>query len=414
VNFLSSIYALFNTAVNSGSLSFKVLDVSGVNPVHNLSYNSVLNKMTYGQTSALTPQDVYTASLTGVTDIYGDLAPPMSWNFSTPVNPLLISFGPANSSISNIQSFIYGGFNTAVVTGINAITLAGNPVGSNPTYNTGILKFNQTGNLGFSTSYVPLISGITDVFGNPVAPFSWLFTTVVQPAVLSFFPASGATTAVNTLVTATFNTLVNSGSLSFVVVSPTGPVAHSNLYNSGTNILTFNQNSNFAFAATESVALTGVTDIYGNAVPGTFWLFTTSTNDPGLFFVNLVPPTGSTNVNPGTAVLASFNTVVNSGLLKFVLLDSHGVPVPGYSLYDSGNSTVSYANPFALNYLTNYTVSLTGAMSAFGDVIPPTSWAFQTANGATGGGGGGGAGGTFRVTIGDGRSLGNLQINIIE
>ena len=81
--------------------------------------------------------------------------------------------------------------------------------------------------LAYDTTYTATVSGATDNNGFPMtAPFSWSFTTdPAAPKVTSETPASGATdVAVSTTATATFNKAVQSGTISFTLVTPAAAI----------------------------------------------------------------------------------------------------------------------------------------------------------------------------------------------
>lgn len=486
VNINTSVSGSFSANAPSGTFGVALIDVSGVTVPGSIFYNSGLFSFNFTYTPPLTFSDQYTATVTG-TNITS-----FSWNFTTTVKPQLLSVFPPSGAFVNLATPIYALFNTNINSGTASFNLT-NVSGVAPhlsTFNTATNQFNygNSGILGYSATYTAKITGVTDLFGNLITGITtWIFQTPVKPVFIAFFPSSGAVVKSTTPVNVTFNTLVNTGTLSLKVTDVSGflfPNAPS--YNVGTNVYTYGQTQSYYFNDVMSINLTGVTDIYGNTVGDKFSNFSTTVrpiitsfnpvvnstvnyNNPiqitfntaidsglavshmivqdvsgnfpgaatyntGLFQLTFTPVSGlpfgdfirvsstflqttqgdsiqnvpevdyhfnvvpypqiimvspasaSTNVSIVTPISALFNVNVSGQSIAMTVTDSVKGAVPGSKSYNSSTDQVSFNHTFPLNYTSTYTTTITGVTDLYGNLIPAFAWNFQTAANAGGGG----------------------------
>jgi len=143
--------------------------------------------------------------------------------------------------------------------------------------------FTPSANLAENTTYTATLStAITDVAGNPLAAYSWSFTTTVDvpPTVASVSPLDGATDVVTYItVTATFDMAMDEATIttSSFTLSNGGAVSGTVSYDSGTYTATFTPtaklDSNTIYTATLSTAITSAGGI--PLASAYSWSFTT-------------------------------------------------------------------------------------------------------------------------------------------
>ena len=321
--------ATFNEAVQSSTMSFTLKNSSGSSVAGSVSYNSTTNvtTLTLTPTSALAYNTTYTATVSGAESTSGvTMTAPFSWSFTTvaAVTPTVTSETPATSATGvATNSNVTATFNESVqASSITTSTFV--LKGSSSSSVTATVAYNSSTNtatltpsslLANSTTYTATISGVTDTAGQTMAnPFSWSFTTGPAPAVTTCSPAWSATgVAVSSLVTATFNEAVQSGTIGFTLTNPSGStVAATVAYNSSTNTATLTPSAALAFSTKYTATVSGAKDTAGDPMtsPDT-WTFTTAatgtaSTEPLLYQSNL-QYVGAFRVPDGTIGASSFS-----------------------------------------------------------------------------------------------------------
>ena len=123
----ATVSASFSEAVQAGSVSFVVRDPANNVVPASLAYDSVAKKSTLTPTTPLASSTLYTATISGVQDLAGNvLAAPVSWSFTT--------MAPAAQSISfgALANRNYGDAFAVSATGGgsgNPVTFTASPVG---------------------------------------------------------------------------------------------------------------------------------------------------------------------------------------------------------------------------------------------------------------------------------------------
>jgi Domain of unknown function (DUF4082)/Bacterial Ig-like domain len=95
------------------------------------------------------------------------------------------------------------------------------------------------------------------------------------------------------------------------------------------------------------------------------------------------PAPGATGVPVDTRVSATFSESIQSASAVFTLTGSGGNAVGGATNYDDATRTATFTPNTTLAAATPFTVALSGARDAAGNVMDPTSWTFTTGAAST-------------------------------
>jgi hypothetical protein len=207
-----AVSATFSKALNPATLSsstFTLTGTGGVSVSGLLAYAAIGNTLTFTPTANLTPNTLFTATITaGVKDLSGNaLASNYVWTFTTGttlavIAPELVSTVPANSA-SNVP--LNQAVSATFTKAMNPLTITtatfqltgpgGTQVAGTVSYDAinFIATLTPTAPLVASSSYIATVTnGVTDMAGIPLgttgAPTPWNFTTgtevVIPPIVL--------------------------------------------------------------------------------------------------------------------------------------------------------------------------------------------------------------------------------------
>jgi hypothetical protein len=207
-----AVSATFSKALNPATLSsstFTLTGTGGVSVSGLLAYAAIGNTLTFTPTANLTPNTLFTATITaGVKDLSGNaLASNYVWTFTTGttlavIAPELVSTVPANSA-SNVP--LNQAVSATFTKAMNPLTITtatfqltgpgGTQVAGTVSYDAinFIATLTPTAPLVASSSYIATVTnGVTDMAGIPLgttgAPNPWNFTTgtevVIPPIVL--------------------------------------------------------------------------------------------------------------------------------------------------------------------------------------------------------------------------------------
>ncbi len=277
------------------------------------------------------------------------------------------------------------------------VSSAGGAVAGSITYSdtTQTATFTPTSQLGFATAYtVQLTTGIRARDGMPLgAATQWSFTTVAQarPQVTGTVPAAGATDATTSVsVSATFSEAMTPTTLTtstFTLTGPSGAVAGTVSYASGTSTATFAPSSALTAGATYTAQLAATVAGSDGSTLGTpySWSFTVAASPP--------PPPTVTSTSPASGATAvPTNTIVTATLSRSLdpttittstvtLTNASGNGVPATVTYNDSTHTISLSPNAQLAGSTRYTGTITTGVKAIGGAALQTAytWSFTTA-----------------------------------
>ena len=283
----TTVSATFDEDVQAATIGLTLSGPGGA-VAATVSYNPSTRTATLTPTAPLANQSTYTAALSGVRDLVGNLGAPTSWSFTTAdeVAPVITarSPSPGASDVSRTAS-LTATFSEPVQAATIVFELrdpANALVPGTVSYSTANRRatLNPTPTLAYLTTYTATVSGARDAAGNPVAPTSWSFTTVADtaaPTVSSRSPSPGAVSVSrNADVTATFNEPVQPSTIVFQLRGPGGALVPAVVsYNEGNRRVTLNPNATLLATTSYTATVSGAMDLAGNPMTSVTWAFTT-------------------------------------------------------------------------------------------------------------------------------------------
>jgi hypothetical protein len=299
----TSITATFSEAVAGvTSNTFTLTPAGGAAVAANVTYNATTHVATLTPAASLTPTTSYTARLSSpIADSAGNPLATVSWSFTTTAPPpdttpptVTARTPPSGASEVDPAASVSATFSEDIApTSISAasVTLVGTSgVAATISYNAAsrTVTIDPSAELSPSSTYtVHLTNAITDLFGNPLAPVSWSFTTAAlapdaaPPTIVSLSPADSATNVgVITAISATFSEPIDSATVtgvSFTLTSASGAVAAEIMYDPATRSATLLPHAPLAAGTTYTATIAGVSDIAGNELAdAASWSFTTA------------------------------------------------------------------------------------------------------------------------------------------
>jgi methionine-rich copper-binding protein CopC len=309
----TDVTATFSEPVAGVSGSSFTLKLGDSAVAANVSYDAATRTATLDPIAPLIYDTFYTARLSSpIADSAGNPLAQVSWTFKTAapppdeIPPTVIARSPASGATNvepaaNIMATFSEDMNPATINAAS-VTLSGpSGVAAAISYNAAnrTVTINPNADLSPSSSYtVQLSSAITDLFGNPLAPVSWSFTTAAPapdatpPTVIAIGPSeAAANVAATTAISATFSEPINSATLtgaSFTLTSGSSAVAATISYDSATRVGTLQPHAPLTAGATYTARISGVRDLAGNelADPAS-WSFTIA---PGPLQLKLLMP----------------------------------------------------------------------------------------------------------------------------
>ncbi|MDP9037712.1 MAG: Ig-like domain-containing protein [Acidobacteriota bacterium] len=305
--------------------------------------------------------------------------------------PVVTSTSPVNGAIAvPVNQVVSATFNQALdptsVTGTTFTLSSGSgSVGGTVSYaaSGSIASFTPSSPLAYNTLYTATITtGIRNTIGNqPAVPYTWSFTTAVQPTVVSTVPANAATgVPASQVVSATFSTAMNPGSINgttFKVSSAGGAVAGTVTY-SGT-VATFTPTAPLAYNTLYTGTITtGAVDVAGDPLAANYvWSFTTAIR-PAV--VSTVPLNGATGVPINQALSATFSKPMNCATLTAAsfTVSAAGAPVAGTVACAGSVATFTPAANLATNTVFTATITTAATDTTGISIAANYVWTFRT------------------------------------
>jgi hypothetical protein len=400
------ISATFSKLVNCPTASTFTVAVAGtggaaVTPTSVTCSGSTVTTATFAPASPLVLHTLYTATITGVTDLVGNvMVQNYAWNFEAVAGPSVLSTtpvtstpGPTGVAFNQVISATFlqlptldpdsagAALNCSTVTASTFTVTAPAPVGTV----TGVIACSGatatfTAPLVANTTYTAtLTGGVQDVAGTGLASaYSWSFKTDTQPTVLSSIPANGATgILLNQTINATFSEAMNCATLyspttTFKVTGPGGATVAGAVSCTGNGAI-FAPSSllapNTLYTATIT---TGALDAQGDPLASNYvWSFITvpATTAPTVIATN--PVNGATTgVSTNQAITATFSEAMNPatiGVTTFTLKVTGGAAVTGTVAYDVSGSVATFTPSAALTAVP-YTATIIGGTTGVQDL----------------------------------------------
>ena len=311
----TTVTATFSEALNAATVTTSTVTLQGPGTTGvpaAVGYNAATRVATLTPNAALSTGTLYTARVSGVTDVAGNmLSGSVVWTFTTvpgdTTPPAVTTVTPVSgatnvAATTTVTATFSEALNASTVT-TTTFTLQGpgaTPVPAAVAYNSGtrVATLTPSAALTLGTQYMATVvggaGGVADVAGNALSSsVVWTFTTVppdtTPPLVTAVTPVNGTSNvAPATTVTATFNEALNAATVTTGTLTLQGPgataVPASVGYNAATRVATLTPNAALAagtlYTATVLGGAGGVTDTAGNALASSVvWTFTTATND---------------------------------------------------------------------------------------------------------------------------------------
>lgn len=365
----------------------------GAVPTGGVTWNPGRTVATFTLTSNLEVGVTYTVTVTGATDMRGNVAPSTGWSFDVELPPVVNSTTPAYES-SNIASnaTLQIAFSKVMDTGTNP-TLGFTPAFTPTTPNwswtdTRTAVYSFANRLALSQLYEVAVSSAKDLHGNFMTPYTMRFGTEDQPVATTSTPADGSSNVAvdygTKTITVTYSKDMKQSlipSFGFNVSAPAGgaPSWQSAKVVQYTFTGTLTPDENYA------ITVSGAEDVRGNAAPSFVLDFSTesrpvvSSTDPydgkGNVFVTpvAVSATFTKSMAPASLTTSTF-TLYNVTLGSAVATD------PGDLIYVDGTRTATLAVPGGLDADTTYRATLTsGVTDVRGNALLASyQWLFQT------------------------------------
>ena len=339
--------------VQSGTTGLAVTSAGG--PVAGTTlFNAGTQTITFIPSTALTAGTTYTATISGARDTAGNTMAPYSWTFTTATAggsacPCTIwpnTALPATASVND---------NSAVEVGVRFRS-------STAGYITGLRFYKGTGNTGTHTGSIWTNAGarLGGVTFTGESGSGWQTATLAGPV-----PVAANTTYVASYHTDTgFYSATANGLAAATARGPLTALAN------GTD----GGNGVYRYGATGFPSSTyQATNYWVDVV-----FDTTATDSTAPTVTAQAPPNGAAGVATTSPVSATFSEPVTASSVSMTLTGPSGA-VAGTTVYDAGSSTATFTPTAALANSTAYTIAVSGARDAAGNVMAPVSWSFTTA-----------------------------------
>jgi parallel beta-helix repeat protein len=295
---LQSIEITFDKSIDFFSISEQNLSITpAINCTIDKSQLSSSNKVSFNLQAPLTEGTNYRATLSGIKDADGEAVSTYNWNFDTvaaPVpptdttSPTVTRTTPSINStniainISSIEFVASENMNTGSISNSNISISPANTSGTLSYLTNQRIRFTPGSDLVPNTEYTLALSGLQDVAGNTISPYSLSFTTesiqnTTGPSVTTTAPSNNQNNVnVSTSrIIINFNKAMNRSQLEAgFSMAP----AHSGSFSMPTATqLVFTPTTALSAETSYSVRLSNSSDLEGNPLENYAFGFTTGT-----------------------------------------------------------------------------------------------------------------------------------------
>lgn len=458
VSTTTTLSVTFSKTIQASTINFTVQNAAGNVVPGSVTYDSATSIATFTPTAPLAVSTTYTATVSGATDLSGNvLSMPFSWSFTTtnpsaPPSVTTVTPTPGSADVSK-NTTLSASFSKDINDDVLSFVLtdsAGNVIPGVVTYDDeyGIATFTPSGALNPGTTYTARLSNVVDLLGNVMpAPYSWSFTVALSTTTESFWNET-ATPSVPSAADSNAQEL-GMKFIPDVSGSVDGVMFYKGASNTGTHIghlwdaegdllgsVTFTnetasgwQEALFANPISVTAGLTYVVSYYAPAggyaytsgyftspvtvgdltapggtngvfVDGAGGGFPNSSYGSANYWVDVLfsattystPPTvaaespasGATGVLSSSAVTATFSQDVQPETITFTLTDQNGNNVPGTVSYNPSTQIATFTPTSALAASMTYTAAISGVENTSGmSMTGSTSWSFATSVGTS-------------------------------
>jgi hypothetical protein len=318
----------------------------------------------------------------------------------TPAAPTVTATSPTSgqtgiSRTAQVTATFSASMDPASLTGSTfTLTGPGGAVAASVTYNdtTHVATLTPSAPLSYSTVYTARVdSSVRSRVGvSLAAPVTWSFTVAdaVAPTVTSTVPGAGSSgVSGSVVVKATFSKAMDASTItssSYTLTGPSGAVAATVSYDSGTNTASLTPSAalgpgSYTARLAGTVAATDASTL-GSAFT---WSFSVPSTPTPLTVTPGSPANGATGVNRDAIVTATFNRAIDTSTLNtstFQLKAPDGSTVSANVSYDASSRTATLIPSSLLAASTIYTAQVTTGLHADdGTALGSTAqWAFTT------------------------------------
>jgi hypothetical protein len=293
----TTVTATFDEDVQGGTISLVLRDGGGNTVPGSLNYNNSTRTATLTPTNSLAAATTYTATVSGVADLAGNvMGSPVVWSFTTVASdtqpPSIVARTPAPLA-TGVSPFVSvtATFDESVQPATISFVLrdpGGNAVPATVSYDapTRTARLTPSAPLAYLTTYQATLSGAKDLAGNVMpAPVIWSFTTAAPVAVTGLPASGGAGIAPSAKVVAAFDRAMNRATINistFLLRDPSGAsVAARISFNAANNTATLDPLAPLAYSTNYTARVVGgsggVQGSTGDTMAADYvWSFTTA------------------------------------------------------------------------------------------------------------------------------------------
>ncbi|WP_433380440.1 DUF4082 domain-containing protein [Actinoplanes sp. CA-142083] len=347
----ATVSATLNETLQTGTVALGV-KAGSATVAGTAAYNATTRTVTFTPSAALGTNTTYTATVSGAKDTAGNTMAPYSWTFTTvdstgtacPCTIWPSTATPATAAAND---------NSAVEVGVK---FRANTAG----YITGLKFYKGSGNSGTHTGSIWSTAGarLSTVTFTGESSTGWQTATLPNPVAVT----ANTTYVASYHTDAGFYSATGNGLSTAVTRGPLTALANGT--DGGNGVYKYGASSypNESYQSTNY----WVDVVFNNTA--------TDTTAPTL--IARGPSAGATGVAATTAVTATFSEPVTA---SSVTLTGPSGAVAGTAAYNSSTATATFTPSTALAYSTAYTVTVSGARDAAGNVMTPVTWGFTTA-----------------------------------